>query len=170
MIDKDVKNQVVNMNDKNSHIALQLMWLGYHPKKVYYSCQERKIGKSSWTLSKKAKLFIDSLIAFSYVPIRLMTMSGLMFFLFAIVFGLRIAIARIQGGISVQGYTTLIIFILFSSGLIMFTRGILGEYIWRTLEASRKRPLFVVRDAINFEERTIDEGYDKEFSVDHTIN
>ena len=57
-----------------------------------------------------------------------------------------------------QGYTTLLLIVLFSAGMIMFTLGILGEYIWRTLEASRNRPLFVVRDAVNFGDRSRGEG------------
>lgn len=158
MIDKDVKDQIVQMNDKNSNIALQLMWLGFHPKKLYYVRRTREIGKSSWTFSKKMKLFVDSLIAFSYVPIRIMTFIGCVFFLFAIIYGFKVAIARINGLIPIQGYTTLIIIVLFSAGIIMFTLGILGEYIWRTLEASRNRPLFVVRDAINFGDKSLGEG------------
>lgn len=158
MIDKAVKDQIVMMNDKNSNIALQLMWLGFHPKKLYYVRRERKIGKSSWTFSKKVKLFTDSLIAFSYVPIRIMTMIGILFFLLAVVFGIKIIVARLGGLIEVQGYTTLLVVNLFSAGLIMFTLGILGEYIWRTLEASRNRPLFVVRDAVNFADRSLGEG------------
>lgn len=158
MIDKYVKDQIVKMNDKNSNIALQLMWLGYHPKKLYYTRKAREIGKSSWTFSKKMKLFIDSLIGFSYVPIRIMTLLGSLFFFFAMVYGIRIAVARINGLIPVPGYTTLVIIALFSSGIIMFTLGILGEYIWRTLEASRNRPLFVVRDAINFGDNSLGEG------------
>lgn len=158
MIDKDVKNQIVQMNDKNSNIALQLMWLGFHPKKLYYVRKEREIGKSSWTFSKKVKLFLDSLIAFSYVPIRLMTMIGLLFFLFAIIFGIKVIIAKIHGLIPIQGYTTLLVIVLFSAGIIMFTLGILGEYIWRILEASRNRPQFVVVDAINFGDKSLGEG------------
>lgn len=158
MIDKDVKDQIVQMNDKNSNIALQLMWLGFHPKKMYYVRQERKIGRSSWTFTKKVKLFIDSLIAFSYVPIRMMTITGLLFFLFALLYGIKIIISRINGLIPVQGYTTMLVIILFSAGLIMFNLGILGEYMWRTLEASRNRPLSVVEDAINFGEDSLGEG------------
>ena len=158
MIDKDVKDQIVQMNDKNSNIALQLMWLGFHPKKLYYVRKEREIGKSSWTFSKKLKLFLDSLIAFSYVPIRLMTMIGILFFLFAIIFGIKVIIAKIHGLIPIQGYTTLLVIVLFSAGTIMFTLGILGEYIWRILEASRNRPQFVVVDAINFGDKSIGEG------------
>lgn len=158
MIDKDVKDQIVKMNDKNSNINLQLMWLGFHPKKLYYMRKKRELGKSSWSFSKKVKLFVDSLIGFSYVPIRMTTVTGGLFFLFAFVLGVRTVISRLNGLIDVPGYTTLLIILLFSAGVIMFTLGILGEYIWRTLEASRNRPLFVVRDAINFGERSLGEG------------
>lgn len=160
MLDKDVKEQIVRMNDKNSNIALQLMWLGFHPKKIYYTRMKRTIGKSSWTFSKKIKLFIDSLIAFSYVPIRVMSMFGIFFVLFALIFGLRAIWAKLTGLIDVPGYTTLLVILLFSSGMIMFTLGVLGEYIWRTMEASRNRPMSVVRDAINFGDRSMGEGVD----------
>jgi glycosyltransferase involved in cell wall biosynthesis len=151
MIDKNVKDKIVKMNDKNSPISLQLIWLGFQPKKLYYVRQQRKIGKSSWTFSKKLKLFVDSLIAFSYVPIRLMSIFGVSFLVFSFFFGIRVILARLNAKIEVQGYTTLLVIILFSSGLIMFTLGILGEYIWRTLEAARNRPIAVVRDEINFD-------------------
>lgn len=151
MIDKNVKDKIVKMNDKNSPISLQLIWLGFQPKKLYYVRQQRKIGKSSWTFSKKLKLFVDSLIAFSYVPIRLMSIFGVSFLVFSFFFGIRVILARLNAKIEVQGYTTLLVIILFSSGLIMFTLGILGEYIWGTLEAARNRPIAVVRDEINFD-------------------
>lgn len=86
MIDKNVKDKIVKMNDKNSPISLQLIWLGFQPKKLYYVRQQRKIGKSSWTFSKKLKLFVDSLIAFSYVPIRLMSIFGVSFLVFSFFF------------------------------------------------------------------------------------
>ena len=158
MIDKDVKDQIVKMNDKNSNIALQLMWLGFHPQKIYYTRLKRKIGKSSWTFSKKMKYFIDSLIAFSYVPIRAMSMFGIIFVVFALIFGLQVIWAKLTGHINVPGYTTLLVILLFSAGMIMFTLGIIGEYIWRTMEASRNRPMSVVRDAINFGDKSQGEG------------
>ena len=160
LMDKEVKNQILQMNDKNSNIGLQLLWLGFHPKKVYYTRLERKIGKSSWSFAKRVKLFIDSIVGFSYVPIRAMSMFGAGFVMFSFFFGLRVIWAKLSGMIEIPGYTTLLVILLFSSGMIMFTLGILGEYIWRTLEASRNRPISVVRDAINFGDRSMGEGVD----------
>lgn len=158
MIDKQVKDQIVAMDDKNSNIGLQLMWLGFRPKMLYYTRKVREIGKSSWTMAKKIKLFIDSVIGFSYVPIRFMTGTGVLFLLFSILWSFKILWARFHNLIPVQGYTSLLVVLLFSSGLIMFTLGILGEYVWRTMEAARNRPQFVVRDAVGFGEKSLGEG------------
>ena len=123
--------------------------MGFGPDTTYYERRKREIGKSSWTFSKKMKLFVDSLIGFSYIPIRFMSVIGLVFSFGSILWGIYMIIVRLLGKIPVQGYTTIIVLILFSSGLIMFTLGLLGEYVWRTLDASKKRPISVVEEMVN---------------------
>lgn len=152
LIDRKIANKIVAINDKNSPITLQILWMGFGPDKTYYERRKRQIGKSSWTFSKKMKLFVDSLIGFSYIPIRFMSVIGLVFSFSSIVWGIYMIIVRLMGKIHVQGYTTIIVLILFSSGLIMFTLGLLGEYVWRTLDASKKRPISVVEEMVNIGE------------------
>lgn len=152
LIDRKIANKIVAINDKNSPITLQILWMGFGPDKTYYERRKREIGKSSWTFSKKMKLFVDSLIGFSYIPIRFMSVIGLVFSFGSILWGIYIIIVRLMGKIPVQGYTTIIVLILFSSGLIMFTLGLLGEYVWRTLDASKKRPISVVEEMVNIGE------------------
>ena len=152
LIDRKIANKIVAINDKNSPITLQILWMGFGPDKTYYERRKREIGKSSWTFSKKMKLFVDSLIGFSYIPIRFMSVIGLVFSFGSIVWGIYMIIVRLMGEIPVQGYTTIIVLILFSSGLIMFTLGLLGEYVWRTLDASKKRPISVVEEMVNIGE------------------
>ena len=149
LIDRKIANKIVAINDKNSPITLQILWMGFGPDKTYYERRKREIGKSSWTFSKKMKLFVDSLIGFSYIPIRFMSVIGLVFSIGSILWGIYMIIVRLLGKIPVQGYTTIIVLILFSSGLIMFTLGLLGEYVWRTLDASKKRPISVVEEMVN---------------------
>ncbi len=144
LIDKKVVNVLKNLNENNSPLTLQILWSGFKVGHVYYDRLERTVGKSRWTLSKKVKLFADSIISFSYVPLRIMTVTGVGFFIFSIVWGIYTLLNKIFGNIQVEGYTTLLIVTLFSFGMIMFTLGILGEYIWRILDASRKRPVFIV--------------------------
>lgn len=151
LIDRNIANKIVSMNDRNSPITLQILWMGFGPEKVYYERRKREIGKSSWTFSKKMKLFIDSFVGFSYIPIRFMSVIGLLFFLFSILWGIYLIVVRLMGKIPVQGYTTTLVLVLFSSGLIMFTLGLLGEYVWRTLDASRRRPIAVIDEMVNME-------------------
>lgn len=144
LIDKKVVNVLKGLNENNSPLTLQILWSGFKVGHVYYDRLERTSGKSRWTLSKKVKLFTDSIISFSYVPLRFMTITGFIFFLISILWAIYIAIQKSLGNIDVLGYATLIILSLFSFGTIMLTLGILGEYIWRTLDAARKRPVFIV--------------------------
>ena len=152
LIDRKIANKIIAINDKNSPITLQVLWMGFGPDTTYYERRKREIGKSSWTFSKKMKLFVDSLIGFSYIPIRFMSVIGLVFSFGSILWGIYMIIVRLMGKIPVQGYTTIIVLILFSSGLIMFTLGLLGEYVWRTLDASKKRPISVVEEMVNIGE------------------
>lgn len=151
LLDRTIAERITKINDKNAPITLQILWMGFDPKEIKYVRQKREIGKSSWTLGKKIKLFLDTFIGFSYIPIRIMTMVGVVFDLAALLWGFHLVIAGLRNEISVRGYTTIVVLILFSSGLIMFTLGLLGEYIWRTLDASRNRPISIVEDTVNMD-------------------
>lgn len=152
LIDRSIINHIVNMNDMNSPITLQLLWMGCGKDIVYYDRLERKIGKSSWTLSKKIKLFADSFVGFSYIPIRVMTVMGVLFSVFSTIYAVYMGIVAMMGRVEVKGYATLVIVLAFSAGMIMFSLGILGEYIWRTLDATRKRPISIIEKMVNFDE------------------
>lgn len=150
-MDRVIADQIIGLNDRNSPITLQMLWLGSQPEEVLYERRKRAIGKSSWTFSKKMKLFIDSFVGFSYIPIRIISVVGIIFAFVALVWGIDLIIARLRGNIPIQGYTTILAVVLFSAGLIMFTLGVLGEYIWRILDAVRRRPVAIVDEIINIE-------------------
>ena len=157
LIDRTIIDHLISQNDKNSPITLQLLWMGCGKDMVYYERLERKIGKSSWTFKKKYNLFMDSFVGFSYVPIRLMTIIGLVFAVVSVIYAIHMIISAMLGRVDVRGYTTLVVILSFSAGIIMFSLGILGEYIWRTLDASRNRPISIIESKINFEEDYEDE-------------
>lgn len=144
MIDRNVIESLKQLDEKNSALTLQILWTGFQTTTVFYQRLERKKGKSRWTLAKKMRLMVDSFIGFSFAPVRFVTVTGVLFFIGAVIWGLVIMAARLFSNIPVQGYTTLMIVILASSGLIMLSLGILGEYIWRILDASRGRPVYLI--------------------------
>jgi len=148
LFDKKLKDIVVGMKEKNTNTLYLLSWLGYPYANIEYTRQRRKHGKSMWTLSKKIKLFVDSFVSFSYFPIRLISVLGLFLGSTAILYGLFIVVKKISGDIEVEGWSTMMIVLLVVSSFQMISLGIIGEYVWRTLDASRNRPIYVVDEVI----------------------
>jgi dolichol-phosphate mannosyltransferase len=149
LIDRKVIEVLKLLDERNSAITLQILWAGFKTDKIYYVRKKREAGKSRWTLSKKIKLVIDSLVSFSFVPIRFMSIVGFLFSIISFIWAIVVFVGRILGGIEVQGWTSLMILMLFSSGLMMLTLGILGEYIWRTMDAARNRPVYIIDELRN---------------------
>lgn len=146
LLDKKVVNVMCALDEKNSSLACQILWAGFKTDKVPYTRLAREIGKSRWTLTKKIRLVMDTLFSFSTVPIKAVTTIGMISFFGALIWALVELICKLAGLIEVTGWTTLFIFNLFSFGVIMLTLGILGEYLWRTFDASRNRPPFIIED------------------------
>lgn len=144
LLDRQVIDTLEHMSEKNSSLTLQVMWAGYQSEKIYFHRLDRTVGKSRWTLAKKLKLVMDSLISFTYLPVRCMSYAGVIFFLAAIVGIILVIKEKVTVGTPIVGYASLMCVVLFSAGLILLNLGILGEYIWRTLEESRKRPPFLI--------------------------
>jgi dolichol-phosphate mannosyltransferase len=148
LFDKQLKDHVLDMDERNSNSLYLLTWLKYEYVSIPYSRKKRQAGKSRWTMSKKIKLFVDSFVAFSFLPIRVISVSGLLLGLISIVYALYIMYNKLMGNIVVEGWTTMMLVFLFVSSFQMISLGILGEYVWRTLDASRKRPNFVIDKVI----------------------
>lgn len=146
LIDKKVINVLMALDEKNSALTGQILWSGFRTDKVYYTRLAREIGKSRWTLKKKIRLVTDTLFSFSTLPIKMVTIIGICSFIGSLLWAAFVLIAKLAGMIEVSGFTTLFIFNLFSFGVTMLTLGVLGEYLWRTFDASRNRPPYIVED------------------------
>ena len=144
LIDRQVADILNAMEEKNTTVMGQILWCGFKPQLIYYVRRKREIGKSRWTFAKKIKLSVDSLLGFSYMPIRMIFSVGTIFLFIAVIWSVFIIVMKLLGKISITGWPTLIILNLFSFGVIMLTLGILGEYIWRVFDSVRNRPPFIV--------------------------
>jgi len=94
------------------------------------------------------KLFIDTFVSFSYVPIRIISLIGLLTALASFAYGLLVIILRFLDIITVPGWTIIVVILTLLLGLIMVMLGIIGEYLWRILDESRKRPSYVIDEVI----------------------
>lgn len=144
LFDKQLKDDVVGINEKNTNQIYLLSWLKYDYVNIPYKRRKREIGKSRWTLQKKIKLFVDSFVSFSFFPIRMISVTGLILGLIAFLYGLFVIYAKISGLVPLEGWSAMMVVILFVSSFQMIALGIIGEYVWRAMDAARNRPNFVV--------------------------
>ncbi|MFC3846829.1 glycosyltransferase family 2 protein [Paenibacillus sp. MAH-36] len=144
LLDKQIVEELNQIQEKNTNIMSLIFWLGHERDSIPYVRQERKFGKSRWTLSKKIKLFIDSFVSFSYAPIRFMSLIGVLTALLSFLYGIFVITNALIGTIELQGWSSLIAITTFLLGIIMVMLGIIGEYLWRILDESRKRPAYII--------------------------
>jgi polyisoprenyl-phosphate glycosyltransferase len=148
LFDKQLRQQVVALEEKNTNSLYLLAWLKYDYVAIPYKRAQREIGQSRWTMKKKIKLFIDSFVSFSYAPLRFITVSGLILGICSFLYALFVLWARISGRVQVEGWSAMMVVFLLVSGFQMLAIGIIGEYLWRNLEASRKRPPYIIDEVI----------------------
>ncbi|WP_276949471.1 glycosyltransferase family 2 protein [Acetatifactor muris] len=148
LVDRKVIEVLERLDEKNSSLTLQVLWAGFRTDMIYFIRQDREIGKSRWTLSKKVKLVMDSVMSFSYFPLRLMSGLGVAFNILAVILLIGVLIEKITHNTPIVGWASLMCVVLCSSGVIMLMLGILGEYIWRTLDAARTRPPYIVDEIL----------------------
>lgn len=146
LIDRKVITVLENLDEKNSALTGQLLWSGFKTDIVYYTRLAREIGESKWTLKKKIRLVMDTLFSFSSLPITAVLTVGVGSMVIAIIWAIVVLVSKLNGAITVSGWTSLFIFNLFSFGVIMMTLGVLGEYLWRTFDASRNRPPYIIEE------------------------
>ena len=144
LIDRKVIDVLVSMDEMNSSLTLQVLWAGFKTDVIYFHRSERKAGKGRWTFAKKFKLLLDSFVSFSYIPIRLMWVIGIAFFIFSIISGISIFYEYFTVGTPIVGWSSLMCVLLLSMGLILWMLGMLGEYVWRTFDATRNRKPFII--------------------------
>ena len=144
------RDQLVALDEANSSLVGLLVWIGFRRAFVPYARQARKHGRSAWSFQRKLKYMVDSIYAFSDLPIRLLTRAGALSVLVAVVVGAVVLVQRLRGAIPVAGYTVQVLMIMFFGGLNAFGLGIVGGYVWRAHENTKRRPHAIVMSRREF--------------------
>lgn len=142
---KDFLNENV---ESNSSIMLQIMDAGYRYYNIALNYKERAAGKSKWTFSKKIKLLIDSFVAFSFMPIRVVSLTGILIFIIGIIIGIATVINKVNNPAVPIGYSTLASITALGFGVTNISLGIIAEYLWRAYDVARKRPAFIISEVM----------------------
>lgn len=149
--DGRIKEELNRNIENNSSVFFQIFQMGFNKIGMPIEIQERKKGKSKWTLSKKIKLFIDSFVMFSYMPIRAISVLGVIFSILGILWAGIIVICKLTGMLNVSiGWPTLCCVLLIGFGITNISLGIISEYLVRTLDASRNRSVFIIEDICKY--------------------
>lgn len=138
------RDQLVRLNEVNSSLVGQVIWLGFRRREIPYERRERRHGRSAWTFSRKLKYLMDSIFSFSDFPIRLLFASGAIGLVVSVGVGALVSTARLLDWIRVPGYAATLLVILFFAALNLLGLGILGAYVWRAFENTKQRPSAVV--------------------------
>lgn len=144
LIDRTVAQRLVNSRERNSFLQGQIISLSGSISTIPYERRPRRYGKSGWTFLKKLKYFADAFTAFSFTPIRLIFILGVFFFLLGTALSVFLVIQRLVYGTKSVGWSSVMISMLMLHGVEMLMLGVLGEYVWRTLDQVRERPLYTI--------------------------
>lgn len=147
LIDRVVIGALRQFRESNSSLVALLQWIGFRQDKVEYEKDRRLYGESGWSIQKKLKLVLDSVTAFSFAPIRFMSGLGILVALLGLIYAM-IVVANALLGTPVQGWSSLMVVVLILGGLQIIMLGILGEYLWRSLDETRRRPRYLVEEIV----------------------
>jgi polyisoprenyl-phosphate glycosyltransferase len=145
-----VRDELLKLEESHSSLVGLIFWLGFRRAQIGYTRRPRMHGKSAWTFSKKLTYLLDSIFAFTDLPVRILTFLGALGTGFALIFAMVILVLRLIGGIPVPGYAATIVAIMFFGALNTFGLGLVGSYAWRGYENSKRRPLSVVQSIKTF--------------------
>ncbi len=150
LVDRKVIDAYNAIAEKNTSVLAMILWMGFRQSFVPYVKRARHGGHSKWTLAKKIKLFVDSMVSFSYVPIRAMSLVGLCMAIAGFAYAVFVVAGRLAGWIETgTGFAALMTVLLVGQGVTMMMLGVLGEYVWRNYDEARGRPRYIVEEFVH---------------------
>ena len=145
LLDRKVVDALNAMPERNTFFRALSFWVGYRRAEVRYRVRERVAGESKWSTGKLIRYAITNITSFSSAPMQLVTWIGIAFCVFAVVLGVQ-TVVRLALGHALGGFTTVILLILLSAGLIMVSLGIIGFYIARIYDEIKGRPRYLISE------------------------
>jgi dolichol-phosphate mannosyltransferase len=145
LLDRKVVDAFNAVNVRNRFFQGDILWFGYRTTFIPYTRVKRTIGRSQYTFAKRLKNSIDAILDSSYLPIRFISLVGILTALSGFLYALDIAYARLRNHIPYPGWAPIMILVLVMGGLLMLMLGVIGEYVWRIYDEVKGKPNYVVR-------------------------
>lgn len=142
--------ELLKLGESHSSLVGLVLWLGFRRKAIPYKRQRRQHGRSAWTFTKRMRYLADSSFSFSDLPIKVLLWLGSIGLVISIVFSMILLWARLTGRIQVPGYSPIVLTIIFFGSINLVCLGIVGAYVWRVYENTKKRPGAVMLREMEF--------------------
>lgn len=127
-------------------------WVGYETCFIPYTAHARAAGTTKWNFPKLLNYAIDGIIGYSTTPLRISTFLGSMTGVAALIYLVIVILQKLITGIDIPGYATIIVLILFLGSMQLFCIGIIGEYVGRTFEQSKERPIYIAKEILDYKQ------------------
>lgn len=147
LMNRKVVDAWLAMPERNVFFRGMTAWLGFKHVQVPFEVPGRAGGTTGWSFPTRLKLALTGISAFSSLPLQFVTIAGLLFFAFSILFGIYTLVLQLAGR-SVSGFATVILLLLIIGSLLMLSLGIIGEYLARIYEEVKGRPRYVITSSI----------------------
>jgi glycosyltransferase involved in cell wall biosynthesis len=151
LLDRAVVKSLNTLEERDRFLRGLIGWLGFSAVGVPYTADPRAAGTSKYTTRKMIKLAFSGIISFSAAPLHLVTYLGITASFLGFLYGIYSLYVRFFTNDTVQGWTSLVIVILFLGGVQLISVGILGEYLIRVYDETKRRPVYIVRDSLGLE-------------------
>jgi dolichol-phosphate mannosyltransferase len=151
LLDRKVIDTLLEMPERLTFFRALSSWVGFNRTQIEFDVQKREVGKTKWSFRKLIKFALANLTSFTYIPMQFVTLSGFIFFIFACILGVDTLVNYFMGK-SAEGFSTVILLILFTGSLIMMGLGILGYYISKIYEEIKFRPRYIITQESGFNE------------------
>ncbi|MBR1804505.1 MAG: glycosyltransferase family 2 protein [Muribaculaceae bacterium] len=146
LLDRKCIDALRQLRESERYTKGMFAWIGFRKKEILFDQQDRQQGQSSWRFGSLLKLAIDGITSFTTAPLRISTIVGLVISLVAFIYMIFVLFKTLIVGEEVQGYPTLILVILFLGGIQLLSLGIIGEYLGRIFNETKRRPIYLVAE------------------------
>ena len=150
---RSVRDSIIELAEYHRFSKGIFAWVGYNTCFIPYTACERYAGTTKWSFKKLMNYAIEGIIGFSTAPLRLATYLGIITAILAVFYIIRIILEKLIWGIDVPGYATITVLVLLLGGIQLLCIGIIGEYVGRTFEQSKKRPIYIAKEILSWEDK-----------------
>jgi glycosyltransferase involved in cell wall biosynthesis len=149
LLDRRVVEALKEFRESQRNAKAMFSWVGFHKKEILYDRDPRVAGETKWSYVKLVELAIDGITSFTTAPLRIATYAGVLVSVLAFLYLIFLVFRTLLVGTDLAGYPSTMAVILFLGGVQLLSLGIIGEYVGRIFNESKRRPLYLIEEYHN---------------------